>query len=68
MTDDEMVCRWAHEDPYDGGLRCCNRDCEWVTEWCHGRWCDKFEAAVTTADKMSAVDWRISTAGAVRLR
>lgn len=42
MSDGD--CKHAHLDPFDEGLRCCNPDSEWCTEWCPEHKCELFEA------------------------
>lgn len=45
-------CKWSQIDPFDWGLRCCNGDSTFCTEYCPEQKCELFEAKVTTADKL----------------
>jgi hypothetical protein len=36
-------CRYSQIDPYDWGLRCCNGDCTFCTEYCPEQRCECYE-------------------------
>lgn len=51
---DISKCKYAHIDPFDDGLRCCNRKSEWCTEWCPDDGCEQFESDVTSDERLIA--------------
>jgi hypothetical protein len=36
-------CRWSGIDPYDWGLRCCNGESTFCTEYCPEQKCEHYE-------------------------
>ena len=37
------VCRYSEVDPFDWGLRCCNSDSEFCTDYCPDTPCEHLE-------------------------
>lgn len=38
-----FACKYSHIDPYDWGLRCCNGDSTFCTEYCPEEACEHYE-------------------------